>query len=324
MGGIGAFGTRRWRDHDIVGFDRKFAVCASGRRLRSCRYRRRRRRRLRSVLGRSRRRGHCVRPGHGTGEAGNHLPVVRSEGRPGSSIQVSSCRAWPHIPATELPSLAGSAQGDRVRAGQLLGFISPNVDRPNVDRPHLHFEMRVQVDPGAPLTGGGSVAVPGSTMAVDPTAALYRFDAERWPRARDAPIEEWSMTGYLPITRLRIMPWVVTGSDDTVRWHTQTLLQVMFEQDPEGVLPGRPDFYLPVDVALPRERLMIETLRSAFDRRQKVRAERASLVLLRRSADDRGSDPAACLTPRATPGCNSAPPARNSPEQRGRRPCSTR
>jgi hypothetical protein len=64
---------------------------------------------------------------------------------------------------------------------------------------------------------------------------------------------------------------VVTGSDDSVRWHTQTLLQVMFEEDPQGVLPGRPDFYLPVDVALPRERLMIDTLRSAFDNGQKVR-----------------------------------------------------
>jgi hypothetical protein len=268
MGGIGAFGTRRWRDHGIAGFDRKLPSVHEAVDLVP-----------------------AISTDDGAVYAAYWGEVVEVDTETDlvtGKVKQETITLWcdPKAAGVIFRYLhvvrgrtvhsgatisSGINTGDRVRAGQLLGFISPNVDRPDVDRPHLHFEMRVQVDPGSALVAGGSVAVPGTTMAVDPTAALYRFDAERWPRERNAPIEEWSMSGYLPITRLRTLPWVVTGSDDSVRWHTQTLLQVMFEEDPQGVLPGRPDFYLPVDVALPRERLMIDTLRSAFDNGQKVR-----------------------------------------------------
>ena len=60
---------------------------------------------------------------------------------------------------------SGIQQGDAVRKGQLLGFISPN----NSD-PHLHFEMRILADAsGQPPIQGGR---PIETFPIDPTAPL--------------------------------------------------------------------------------------------------------------------------------------------------------
>ena len=90
----------------------------------------------------------------------NYLHILRSVLLPGG--QASS----------------GVQSGDRVRKGQLLGFISPN----NSD-PHLHFEMRIlsNTSPAVPIDNQRPV----DTFAIDPTAMLYRFEANRWPRARD-------------------------------------------------------------------------------------------------------------------------------------------
>jgi len=76
------------------------------------------------------------------------------------------------------PASSGIQLGDPVRKGQLLGFISPN----NSD-PHLHFEMRILADTSR--TPPIDDQCPIDTFPINPTAMLYRFDANRWPRARD-------------------------------------------------------------------------------------------------------------------------------------------
>jgi hypothetical protein len=151
--------------------------------------------------------------------------------------------------------------GDNVRPGQLLGYISPN----NPD-PHLHYELRALTDPNQVIAPGRPV----ESFSIDPTSLLYRFDVGRWPRARNKQIDDWSFEKYHRISRLRIVPWVVEHQPGQVKWHTQKLLQVLIEDDNLRIASTNTGahqqnrFYLPIDVATPTERIMIDTLREAF------------------------------------------------------------
>lgn len=163
---------------------------------------------------------------------------------------------------------SGVSKGDRVRAGQLLGFISPH----NND-PHLHFELRLQADVSLanqfPIQAFSN-KTPITSTSVDPTMLLYRFDAERWPRQRNAQIEEWATGKYLPISRLRIVPWVVQHKPGQVKWHTHHFLEVMFEVELND-FPANQSFYVPLETGIPREQVVADVLRDAFNHRHKVK-----------------------------------------------------
>jgi hypothetical protein len=62
-----------------------------------------------------------------------------------------------------------------------------------------------------------------------------------------------------------------------VKWHTQKLLEVLIEDDnlriasPNTGALQQNLFFLPIDVATPTERIMIDTLREAFLNSAKIR-----------------------------------------------------
>lgn len=157
------------------------------------------------------------------------------------------------------PASSGVQQGDRVRKGQLLGFISPN----NRD-PHLHFEMRILADTAQPIDN----ARPVDTFPIDPTVMLYRFDANRWPRARDQEAyASWDIRGYVRIERLRMLPWRIKHKDDGITFHNAWLLEALLEGAPGGI----GTCYLPVEHATEPERALSEMLRDAFRSGHRVR-----------------------------------------------------
>lgn len=149
---------------------------------------------------------------------------------------------------------SGISVGEAVRPGQLLGFICPMHPAP-----HLHFELRVETEPW------GASSRPAS-VPIDPTAMLYRFEADRWPSQRGQPTYgDWSMNRYGPITRLSIRPWKVEHADNPVVFRTAHLLEVMFEdEDPKNLPDGTKAFYVPVEQGTERERRMVDLLRDAF------------------------------------------------------------
>jgi hypothetical protein len=149
---------------------------------------------------------------------------------------------------------SGIAVGDSVRPGHLLGFICPQ--HPG---PHLHFELRVET--AAPIGGDPSASAP-----IDPTAGLYRFEAERWPFKRNDPTyTDWSMKRYALITRLSVRPWKVEHERNPVVFRSAHLLEVLFEKEYPSNLPdGKKAFFLPVEHGIERELGMAELLRDAF------------------------------------------------------------
>jgi hypothetical protein len=154
---------------------------------------------------------------------------------------------------------SGLSVGDRVRSGQLLGFISPEPDDP-----HLHFEMRIFADTSLTFQD----AKPLETFAIDPTEMLYRFDAGRWPRARDEEaFTSWSTDSYATIDRLRLIPWRVQHRTNGIEFHTTHLWQVTIENTRTGTHQS----YLPVETAQDWEKELTELIRDAFRTRMRVR-----------------------------------------------------
>lgn len=135
-------------------------------------------------------------------------------------------------------------QGDQVRRGQQVGTISGD---------HLHFVWFRLADPA-----DNYHVTTNNFIPLDPTALLYRFDANRWQWEDGTKVPQDAHTSYSQISRVRIEPWP-GGTRRPATW--------LFEVGMEG----SQYFYLPIQNALPQEELLVEVLRDAARNQNRVK-----------------------------------------------------
>ena len=169
-----------------------------------------------------------------------------------------------HLTSVE-PSIVPNAQVD---AGEPIGSIA------GFD--HLHFIWAQKTDPADPFldnvpdvnnpTGHG-VEV-RNRIPLDPTPLLYRFEAYRWPSGTsesDAVLryQHESNYPYSKINRIRIISW---PDRRAATW----LMQVAMpdRNNPETDVEY---FFLPINDALPHEKLMADVIRDSFHNGNRVR-----------------------------------------------------
>ncbi len=174
---------------------------------------------------------------------------------------------------------SGIKVGDKVVPGQVIGFIGPNKNWENGDQrePHLHFEIRFQKENNL-IYGDGANDVPMSSLAIDPTPLLYKFD--RWPKSPKDNYDIWHFNGYARIKGLFLVPWVVErdfGGNGRI-WKTHRFLEIVFTtEDLDVTYPSHlshlrsNSFYLPIEIATKSEKMMIELLQKAFFEKVKVK-----------------------------------------------------
>ncbi len=167
-----------------------------------------------------------------------------------------------HLISVE-PNIQPNAQ---VSAGDLLGHIDGSVAEP-----HLHFMWSLKTDPADPFVD--TVTVPSGGTArirnripLDPTPLLYRFEAYRWPNRGSGRVPQYqheSIYRYSKINRIRVISW---PDRRAATW----LLQVAMP-DRNNPTTDVEYFFLPINDALPHEKLMADVIRDSFHNGNRVR-----------------------------------------------------
>jgi hypothetical protein len=101
-------------------------------------------------------------------------------------------------------------------------------------------------------------------IPLDPTPLLYRFEAYKWKSpTSESEVVRYEHDTYLNITRIRLVSW---PNKLAATW----LLQVRMphRNNPQT---DTEDFYLPVNDALPHERLLVDLVRDAFKSNKMVK-----------------------------------------------------
>lgn len=167
------------------------------------------------------------------------------------------CTLYRHLNAKE----AHIIQNCEVEAGELIGHIDSNLSEP-----HLHFHWALKKDPADPFAQKVSGHRIFNQIPLDPTPLLYRFEAYRWPGTKDGVVPRYQHENTYPyskISRIRVESW---PDRRAAIW----LLQVAMP-DRNNPTTGEEVFYLPINHALPHEKLMTDVINDAFHKGYKVR-----------------------------------------------------
>lgn len=174
--------------------------------------------------------------------------VVEVTGQPGDITVLIRHRPYNSGEFTRYRHLGLSRvlAGNEVRAGERIGFDGGDYD-------HVHLEWRKLIDPSQDFYANGVFI---NTITLDPTPLLYFYDANLWPHApyeSGKKPERYSQDSYQKIKRIRILPWGRA-------W----LFEVITEDSGDK-------FYLPVENGPPREELLVNVIRDAFNQRIRVK-----------------------------------------------------
>lgn len=166
-----------------------------------------------------------------------------------------------HLISVE-PSIGPNAQ---VNAGDLIGRIEGSLAEP-----HLHFLWARKTDPADPLSYTVSGHQVRNRIPLDPTPLLYRFEAFRWPNRGGDHVPRYQHEDSYPyskINRIRAISWQYPRHESrSATW----LLQVAMP-DRDNPPSGDEYFFLPINDALPHEKLMADVIRDAFYNGSRVR-----------------------------------------------------
>lgn len=155
-------------------------------------------------------------------------------------------------------------QGYEVQAGELLGHIDHGLN-------HLHFLWARMADPSDNFRYYNLGIEVRNRIPMDPIPLLYSFEAYRWPSdpvSSTAAVTRYQHEDSYPyskISRIRVISW---PDRRAATW----LLQVeMPDRDTPTSNVNGEFFYLPINNALPHERLMIDIIRDAFNHDRRIK-----------------------------------------------------
>lgn len=160
------------------------------------------------------------------------------------------------------PSIVPNAQVD---AGDLIGRIDGSLSEP-----HLHFLWSRKVDPADPYVDTVAGHEVRNRVPLDPTPLLYRFEAYRWPNRGSSNVARYQHEDTYPyskINRIRTISWQYPRHDSkAATW----LLQVAMP-DRNNPSSDTEYFFLPINDALPHEKVMADVIQEAFRDGNRVR-----------------------------------------------------